>query len=109
VDDWIFDAIAETFMLDPEMKAWFEEVNPWALEEIGRRLLEAESRDIWKPDPELLERLKAAYLDTEACLEERMGDVQGDFQGGAVDVITADEVEGWKAVMQAVKEKIKDV
>jgi cobaltochelatase CobN len=109
VDDWIFDAIAETFMLDPEMKAWFEKVNPWALEEIGRRLLEAQSRDIWKPDPELLERLKAAYLDTEACLEERMGDVQGEFQGGAVDVITADEVEGWKAVMQAVKEKIKDV
>jgi cobaltochelatase CobN len=109
VDDWIFDAIAETFMLDPQMKAWFEKVNPWALEEIGRRLLEAQSRDIWKPDPELLERLKAAYLDTEACLEERMGDVQGDFQGGAVDMITADEVEGWKAVMQAVKEKIKEV
>jgi cobaltochelatase CobN len=106
VDDWIFDAIAETFMLDPKMKAWFEKVNPWALEEIGRRLLEAQSRDIWKPDPELLERLKAAYLDTEACLEERMGDVQGDFQGGAVDVITADEVEGWKAVMQAVKDKL---
>lgn len=103
VDDWIFDEIAETFMLDPAMKAWFEEVNPYALEEIGRRLLEAQSRGIWKPDPELLERLKEAYLDTEACIEDTMGDVQGDFQGGAVDVITADEVDGWKKAMAAVK------
>jgi cobaltochelatase CobN len=107
VDDWIFDEITETFVLDPEMKAWFEKVNPWALEEIGRRLLEAESRGIWKADPELLERLRQAYLDTEACLEDTMGDVTGEFQGGAVDVITADEVAGWKALMQEVKEKLQ--
>jgi cobaltochelatase CobN len=102
VDDWIFDEIAETFMLDAEIKAWFEEVNPWAMEEIGRRLLEAERRDIWKPAPALLEQVKNAYLDTEAGLEETIGDVQGDFQGGAVDVVTADEVESWKSAMQAV-------
>ena len=34
-----------------------------------------------------------------------MGDVTGDFQGGSVDVITADEVDGWKSAMQAVLEK----
>jgi cobaltochelatase CobN len=100
VDDWIFDEIAETFVLNPEMKAWFQKVNPWALEEIGRRLLEAQSRGVWKPAPELLERLKESYLDTEACLEETMGDVRGDFQGGAVDVVTADEVNVWKEAMQ---------
>ena len=105
VDNWIFDEIAETFMLDPEMKRWFQEVNPWAMEEIGRRLLEAESRGIWKADPDLLDRLKEAYLDTEATLEDTMGDVTGDFQGGSVDVITADEVAGWKSAMQAVLEK----
>ena len=65
MDNWIFDEIATTFMLDPEMKKWFQEVNPWAMEEIGRRLLEAESRGIWKADPDLLDRLKEAYLDTE--------------------------------------------
>ncbi len=107
VDNWIFDEIAETFMLDPEMKAWFQEVNPWALEEIGRRLLEAESRGIWKADPDLLDRLKEAYLDTEATLEDTMGDVTGDFQGGSVDVVTADEVATWKSAMQAVLEKGK--
>lgn len=106
VDDWIFDDIAETFVLDPEMKEWFEAVNPWALEEIGRRLLEAEARGIWKPDPGLLDRLKDAYLDTEAHLEDTIGEVTGDFQGGAVDVLTVDDVKNWKAAMQAVKEKI---
>jgi cobaltochelatase CobN len=72
------------------------------MEEIGRRLLEAEGRGIWKPAPALLEQVKNAYLDTEAGLEETIGDVQGDFQGGAVDVVTADEVESWKSAMQAV-------
>lgn len=107
VDNWIFDDIAETFMLDPAMKRWFEDVNPWAMEEIGRRLLEAEGRGIWKPDPELLDRLKEAYLDTEAILEDRMGDVKGDFQGGSVDVMTKDDVAAWAKEWAVVKEKMK--
>ncbi len=102
VDNWIFDEIAETFVLDPDMKAWFDKVNPWALEEIGRRLLEAESRGIWRPEPDLLERLKQAYLDNEARLEETMGDVQGDFQGGAVDVVTATDVSHWQEALEKV-------
>lgn len=36
VDDWIFDDIAKTFVLDPETRAFFDENNPWALEEIAR-------------------------------------------------------------------------
>jgi hypothetical protein len=108
VDNWIFDEITKTFMLDPEMKEWFEKVNPWALEEIGRRLLEAESRDIWEPDPQLLEQLKEAYLDTEACLEDRMDDVTGDFQGGAVDIMTSDDVESWNEKIKDIKKIIQD-
>ncbi len=107
VDNWIFDDIAKTFVLDPEINAWFREVNPWAMEEIGRRLLEAERRGVWHPDPDLLDRLKEAYLAAEGDLEETMGDVQGDFQGGAVDVITSDDVTSWKSAMQAVMDKNK--
>jgi cobaltochelatase CobN len=107
VDNWIFDEIAETFLLDPDMKKWFEDVNPWAMEEIGRRLLEASGRGIWKPSQELLDRLQDAYLDTEALLEDRMGDVRGDFQGGSVDVITADEVESWSDAMRDVRDMIR--
>ena len=106
VDNWIFDDIAKTFMLDPGMKEWFEKVNPWAMEEIGRRLLEAESRGIWKPDPELLDELQEAYLDTEASLEDRMGDVTGDFQGGAVDIMTSEDVDAWGTKMKEMKKQL---
>ena len=99
VDGWIFDEIAETFVLNEEMREWFQKVNPWALEEIGRRLLEAQSREIWNPDEELLERLKDAYLEVEGSIEDTMGEVTGEFQGGSVDIMTPDDVGTWKAEM----------
>jgi cobaltochelatase CobN len=102
VDDWIFDDITKTFVLDDEMRQFFEENNPYALEEIGRRLLEAAERGLWDADPEVLDGLKDAYLEMEGWIEERMGDVKGDFQGGSIDVVTAEEVAGWKAKMEEV-------
>jgi len=86
VDDWIFDDIARTFVLDKEMRKFFEENNPWALEEMGRRLLEAYERGLWHADKEVIKGLKSAYLEMEGWMEERMGDVKGDFQGGAIGV-----------------------
>ncbi|MBE0517544.1 MAG: cobaltochelatase subunit CobN, partial [Methanophagales archaeon] len=82
VDDWIFDDIARTFVLDNEMRKFFEENNPWALEEIGRRLLEAYERGLWNADEEVIEGLKSAYLEMEGWIEEKMGEAKGDFQGG---------------------------
>jgi len=102
VDDWIFDDITKTFVLDQEMRSFFEENNPWALEEIGRRLLEAYERGLWEADPEVIEGLKRTYLEIEGWIEERMGDLKGDLQGGSIDVITMEEVEGWKEKMEKV-------
>ncbi|HJH31514.1 MAG TPA: cobaltochelatase subunit CobN [Methanosarcinaceae archaeon] len=102
VDDWIFDDITKTFVLDDEMRKFFEENNPWALEEIGRRLLEAYERDLWDADPDVIEGLKNAYLEMEGWIEERMGDVKGEFQGGSIDVMNADDVKGWKEKMAKV-------
>jgi len=99
VDDWIFDDITKTFVLDCEMRQFFEENNPYALEEIGRRLLEAAERGLWDADPEVLDGLKNAYLEMEGWIEERMGDVKGDFQGGSIDVVTAEDITGWKVKM----------
>jgi len=86
VDDWIFDDIARTFVLDNEMRKFFEENNPWALEEIGRRLLEAYERGLWNADEEVIVGLRSAYLEMEGWIEEEMGDAKGDFQGGAIVV-----------------------
>ncbi len=106
VDDWIFDDIAKTFMLDKENREFFQNNNPWALEEIGRRLLEAESRGLWAADPEVLESLKERYLEIEGCIEDKMGDVTGDFQGGSVDILTTEDVANWDVMMTEVKTKM---
>ncbi len=98
VDDWIFDDIASTFVLDPDMRKFFEEKNPWGLEEIARRLLEANQRELWNAKPEVLEGLRSAYLEIESWMEERAGD--GGFQGGSVDIFTAADVPSWQEEIQ---------
>ena len=107
VGDWIFDEIAKTFVLDEEMRHFFEENNPYALEEIERRLVEAAARNLWKPDPEVLKGLRAAYLETEGLLEERMGDVAAPLQGSSIDVLTADDVESWGEKLHKVRELLE--
>jgi cobaltochelatase CobN len=105
VDSAVFDGVAKTFFLDPENKDFFERRNPYALEEMGRRLLEAASRDLWRPTPELLENLKSAYLSLEGVLEERTETFGGEIQGGAVDIITVRDVASWQEKMVAFKAK----
>jgi len=105
VDDWIFDDITKTFVLDEEMRRFFEENNPYALEEMSRRLLEAQSRGLWNPDPELLEELKKSYLEIESWMEELAG--EGEFQGGAVDIISSEDVPDWDAKMKEIRKILK--
>ncbi|MEU7165416.1 cobaltochelatase subunit CobN [Streptomyces morookaense] len=71
VPDWMYDKLAQTYVLDPENRAFLQEANPWALHGIAERLLEAESRGMWaKPDPQTLAGLREAFLETEGDLEE---------------------------------------
>jgi len=109
VDDWIFDDITETFVLDEEMRKFFEQNNPWALEEITRRLLEASRRGLWDADPDILEGLNNVYLEIEGLLEEKMGDVTGDFQGGSIDIMTSEDVADWGLKMKEIKDKFRTV
>ncbi|MDR2142300.1 MAG: cobaltochelatase subunit CobN [Deltaproteobacteria bacterium] len=103
VDPSIFEGVARTYFLDPENREFFEKRNPHALEEMGRRLLEAASRSLWRPDPELLEELKSAYLSLEGILEEGLELFGGEIQGGAVDIVTVADVASWKEKMAALK------
>ncbi|MDY0224842.1 MAG: cobaltochelatase subunit CobN, partial [Candidatus Methanomethylophilaceae archaeon] len=93
VDDWVFDDIASKFVNDDEMREFFKENNPYALEEITRRLLEAEQRELWNADEQTLNALHNNYIEIESWLEDLAG--EGEFQGGSVDIITSDEVENW--------------
>jgi cobaltochelatase CobN len=74
------------------------------LEEVGRRLLEAYERGLWNADEEVIAGLKSAYLEMEGWIEEKMGDVKGDFQGGAIDVMP---IEDFKVQDAKVKEMQK--
>ncbi|MFE1960630.1 cobaltochelatase subunit CobN [Streptomyces sp. NPDC059479] len=70
VADWMYDKLTETYVLDPENRAFLQEANPWALHGIAERLLEAESRGMWaKPDPAVLAELRKVFLETEGELE----------------------------------------
>jgi cobaltochelatase CobN len=91
-----YDGIARTYIENDENRAWLLEANPYALEEITRRLLEAESRGLWQADDDDMEAVKQAVLAVEGDLEDRMGAVDGEFQGGAVDIKTRDQVDAWR-------------
>jgi cobaltochelatase CobN len=70
VDDWMYEKLTQTYVLDPENREFLERSNPWALHGIAERLLEAVDREMWAaPDPQLLAELQQAYLDTEGDLE----------------------------------------
>ncbi|CAB4920129.1 unannotated protein [freshwater metagenome] len=70
VADWMYEKLTQSYVLDPENRAFLEESNPWALHGIAERLLEAADRELWaQPDPQLLAELKQVYLETEGDLE----------------------------------------
>ncbi|WP_207421246.1 cobaltochelatase subunit CobN [Desertivirga brevis] len=69
-DDWMYEKVAETYALDKDMQAFFEQNNPWALNAIAERLLEAAQRKMWEvPDPDTLKSLQDIYLQSENMLE----------------------------------------
>lgn len=93
VEDWVFDEIAENYVLNEEMKKFFVENNVYALEEIARRLVEAKERGLWKASEERLRRIREIYAEIEGILEE---DLVGDVQGGEIRFLNSEDVEGWK-------------
>lgn len=70
MDDKLYEELAEKFVLDPEFSDWLREVNPWALQNISERLLEAVQRERWQPDHGMVARLQTIYLEMEGAAEE---------------------------------------
>ncbi|MFQ6062109.1 MAG: cobaltochelatase subunit CobN, partial [Methanosarcinales archaeon] len=109
VDNWVFDEITQTFVLDEEMREWFKENNPYALEEMTRRLIEAAERELWKPEQELLNKLKESYLDLEGIMEESLGVIEGEYQGGEIVVKSKEDIKEWSAKFKEIEEEWKEV
>ncbi len=70
VEDWMYEEVAQRYALDPAMQRFLQESNPWALQAIGERLLEAADRGLWAdPNPALLDQIREICLRTDAVLE----------------------------------------
>ena len=69
VTDWMFEGVAEHFA-DGDAQRFLQQDNPWALNAIVERLLEAERRGLWSATATTLNRLQTILLSSESVLEE---------------------------------------
>jgi cobaltochelatase CobN len=71
VTGWMYEQLAENYVLDKDNQDFMKHANPWALRGIIEKLNEAVDRGLWQePDPELIAQLQQLYLDVEGDLEE---------------------------------------
>ncbi|MEP0868908.1 magnesium chelatase subunit H [Trichocoleus desertorum AS-A10] len=68
-ESWVYDQAADTYALDAEMAAKLRQANPEAFRNIVARMLEANGRGFWNPDPEKLAQLRQLYELTDKELE----------------------------------------
>ena len=68
VDDWVYQRISETFVLDDDMRQRLADLNPTASSRMANRLLEASDRNYWQPDADTL----TALQDAADALEDKL-------------------------------------
>jgi cobaltochelatase CobN len=69
VEDWMYEDLAKKYVLDKKMQDWLKEVNPYALQNIVERLLEAINRNLWQASETMKAELQKLYLNIEGLLE----------------------------------------
>jgi magnesium chelatase subunit H len=69
VPGWVYGDMAQTFVLDAEMRDRLARLNPTAAAGMATKLLEANDRGYWSPDAETLDALRDAAADLEDRLE----------------------------------------
>ncbi len=69
VEPWVYRELAQTYVLDPEMRERLARLNPKASLKLANRLIEATDRSYWQPDDATLAALRAAGEELEDRLE----------------------------------------
>jgi cobaltochelatase CobN len=70
-EDWMYERVAERYLLDADVAEFMSRSNPWAARGIAERLLEAAERGMWaQPADETLAAIRERYLALEGELEE---------------------------------------
>lgn len=71
VEDWMYEKVAQSYLLDEESRAFLRRSNPWCAKEMTERLLEAAARGMWsEPDARTLDHLREELLSLEGALED---------------------------------------
>ncbi len=73
VEDWMYEDLAKKYVLDKAMQEWLKDVNPFALQNMVERLLEAIERNMWQPTEDMKKELQKLYLNVEGLLEDSDG------------------------------------
>ena len=77
----MYQRLAETYAFNEEMQEWFKKHNPYALNNITERLLEAIERGMWNADEETQKKLQELYLKNEGDIEEILDEPSPCAQG----------------------------
>jgi cobaltochelatase CobN len=73
-EDWMYEQVAQRYLLDPDVAEFMRRSNPWAARGIAERLLEAADRGMWA----------APAADTVAAIRERYLALEGELEGASV-------------------------
>ncbi|PZO33258.1 MAG: cobaltochelatase subunit CobN, partial [Shackletoniella antarctica] len=72
VADHMYEGVAQAYVLDPQVQAFVQQSNPWALRDMAERLLEANQRGLWgSASDTLLDALRQVANEAEGILETR--------------------------------------
>jgi magnesium chelatase subunit H len=69
VDEWVYTEVAKIFLLDKEMLERLGELNPHSARSLAARLLEANGRGYWRPEADVIERVRESLIALEDRLE----------------------------------------
>ncbi|MBW4680770.1 MAG: cobaltochelatase subunit CobN [Microcoleus vaginatus WJT46-NPBG5] len=74
VEDFMYEGVAKAYLLEPAVRQFIEQKNPWALRDMAERLLEANQRSLWQSaSQEMLEDLRALVHEAEGVIESKAG------------------------------------
>jgi len=70
--DFVYEGLAQEYALNSETQDFLKQSNPWALNAIAERLLEANERGLWEnANPKILDALRGVLFESETLLEAR--------------------------------------
>ena len=69
MDDWVYEEVARTYVLDSEMLERLRRLNPHSARSLVARLLEAEGRGFWEAEAGVVGRLREIFNGLEDQIE----------------------------------------